>query len=116
MSEASTETSPAEPVTQAKRRSYSDEFKQNAVHLVVEEKYSFAAAANAVDVCEQSLRTWHSKLAPKPEPVGDDAGIERCGKRTNACVESSSGPRWSVPSWKRRRRTSRKTSCEVRLD
>jgi transposase len=41
----------------------------------VEEKYSFRAAAEAVGVTEQTLRTWHSKLAPKPEPCGDDATV-----------------------------------------
>ncbi len=37
-----------------KRRRYSDEFKQDAVRLVVEEKYSLAAA-RAVGVCDQTL-------------------------------------------------------------
>ena len=65
---------PAEQVP-AKRRRYADEFKQDAVRLVVDEKYSFKAAAQAVGVCEQTLRTWHAKLAPKPEPCGDDATV-----------------------------------------
>jgi transposase len=59
----------------AKRRRYADEFKQDAVRLIVEEKYSFKAAAQAVGVTEQTLRTWHAKLAPKPEPCGDDATV-----------------------------------------
>ena len=32
------------------RRTFSDEFKQDAVNLVVKQGYSFAAAAKAVDV------------------------------------------------------------------
>ena len=36
-----------------KRRVFSDEFKQDAVRLVVSEKYTFAAAAKAVGVGEQ---------------------------------------------------------------
>ena len=56
-----------------KRRIFSEEFKQDAVRLVVNEDYSFAAAAQAVGVGEQSLRKWHARLAPKPVPCGEDA-------------------------------------------
>ena len=59
----------------AKRRRYADDFKQDAVRLVVDEGYSFKAAAQAVGVCDQTLRTWHAKLAPEPEPCGDDATL-----------------------------------------
>ena len=56
-----------------KRRSYNDDFRQDAVRLVVEEGYSFKAASEAVGVCDQTLRAWHSKLAPQPKPCGEDA-------------------------------------------
>src|SRR5258705_3577955 len=56
-----------------KRRVFSEEFKQDAVRLVVNEDYSFAAAAKAVGVGEQSLRKWHARLAPPPAPCGEDA-------------------------------------------
>jgi transposase len=59
-----------------KRPVYSDEFKRDAVRLVVKEGYSFKAACDAVGVCQQSLRAWHAKLAPPPEPCGDDATVE----------------------------------------
>jgi transposase len=59
-----------------KRRVFSEEFKQGAVRLVVNEDYSFAAAAQAVGVGEQSLRKWHARLAPKPAPCGEDATQE----------------------------------------
>ena len=59
----------------AKRRRYADEFKQDAVRLIVDEKYSFKAAAQAVGVTDQTLRTWHAKLAPKPEPCGVGATV-----------------------------------------
>jgi transposase len=65
---------PAQQVP-AKRRRYADDFKQDAVRLVVEENYSFRVAAQAVGVTDQTLRTWHAKLAPKPEPCGDDATV-----------------------------------------
>ena len=60
-----------------KRRTFTDEFKQDAVRLVVSEGYSFAAAAQAVGVGEPSLRQWHARLAPKPLPCGDDASMEQ---------------------------------------
>ena len=59
-----------------KRRVFSEEFKHDAVRLVVNEGYSFAAAAQAVGVGEQSLRKWHARLAPKPPPCGEDATQE----------------------------------------
>ena len=51
------------------RRSFSAEFKQAAVDLVVKQGYSFKATAVAV----KSLRDWHAKLAREPEPCSDDA-------------------------------------------
>ncbi|RCS51940.1 transposase [Bremerella cremea] len=59
-----------------KRPTYSDEFKQDAVRLVVEEGYSFKKACQAVGVCEATLRSWHAKLAPPPEPCGEDASLD----------------------------------------
>ena len=43
-----------------RKRRFSEEFKRDAVRLVAEEKYSFKAAATAVNVSEQSLRAWHA--------------------------------------------------------
>ena len=59
-----------------KRRVFSEEFKQDAVRLVVGENYTFAAAAKAVGVGEQSLRKWHARLAPQPEPCGENASLD----------------------------------------
>jgi transposase len=59
----------------AKRHRYSDEFKRDAVRLVVEEGYSIRAACRAVGVCDQTLRSWHAKLVPPPEPCGEDATV-----------------------------------------
>ena len=58
------------------KRLFSDEFKRDAVRLIVEEKYTFRAAADTLGVREQSLRQWHAKLAPKPEPCGENASVE----------------------------------------
>jgi transposase len=58
-------------------RSYDEAFKRDAVRLVSEEKYTFQAAAAAVNVCEQSLRAWHAKLAPPPEPCGEHATVDQ---------------------------------------
>ena len=58
------------------RRRFTEDFKRDAVRLVVEEKYTFAAAAKAVGVSTKSLRGWHQKFAPKPEPCGDNATFD----------------------------------------
>jgi transposase len=55
---------------------YSEEFKRDAVRLVSEEKYSFKAAAAAVNVSEKSLRDWYARIVPPPSPCGDGAGLE----------------------------------------
>lgn len=47
------------------RRVFSDEFKRDAVDLVVKQGYSFRAAADAVNVSSRSLREWHEKWAPQ---------------------------------------------------
>lgn len=62
--------------TKRKRPVYNDEFKRDAVRLVVKEGYSFKSACDAVGVCQQSLRAWHAKLAPPPELCGEDATVD----------------------------------------
>lgn len=57
------------------KRTYSREFKRDAVDLVVKHGYSFSAAASAVNVLERSLRRWHMQLT-KPKPCGDNASLE----------------------------------------
>ncbi len=59
------------------RRRYPDDFKQDAVRLVTEEKYRFKAAAEAVGVSQKSLRDWHARLAPQPTPCGENATVEQ---------------------------------------
>jgi transposase len=58
-------------------RQYDDDFRREAVKLVVVEGYSFQAAADAVGVSSRSLRDWHEKLAPPPETCGQDATIKQ---------------------------------------
>ena len=76
MSESKAKVSPDRQTASANGRRFSDDFKRDAVRLVVEEGYSFQSACEAVGVCQQSLRAWHAKLAPSPEPCGDDATVE----------------------------------------
>ena len=59
-----------------RQRPYDEAFKRDAVRLVAEEGYSFKAAAEAVNVCVQSLRAWHAKFAPAKPPCGDNASVE----------------------------------------
>jgi transposase len=61
---------------QKRRRTFSLEFKQDAVRLITVEKYTFQAAAQALGVGEPSLRSWHRQLAPQPEPCGEDATLD----------------------------------------
>ena len=65
----------AEEGSRRKRR-FSEEFKRDAVRLIVEEGYTIKSAATAVGVSDQSLRVWHAKFAPVPEPCGEQATFE----------------------------------------
>ena len=60
----------------ASGKRYLDEFKRDAVRLVTEERYTFKAAATAVGVGEKSLRDWHAKFAPQPNPCGENASLD----------------------------------------
>lgn len=62
------------------RRSFTSEFKQDAVNLIVKQGYSFRAAAEALGVEARLLRDWHGKLGPEVEPCGDDATLEQLKK------------------------------------
>ncbi len=57
------------------RRTFSEDFKRDAVNLIVNQSYSFKDAAEAVGVSSRSLREWHEKFAPEPEPCGEDASL-----------------------------------------
>jgi transposase len=65
-------------LTAGTRRSgwFGEDFKRDAVRLVVEEKYTFTAAAKAVGVSVQTLRAWHKKFAPSPTPCGENATMD----------------------------------------
>jgi transposase len=59
-----------------RKRRFSEAFKRDAVRLIVEEGYTFKSAATAVGVSDQTLRAWHAKFAPPPEPCGENATVE----------------------------------------
>ena len=55
------------------RRTFDEDFKRDAVNLIVKEGYSIRGAAEALNVNVSSLRSWHRKYTPQPEPCGPDA-------------------------------------------
>jgi transposase len=59
------------------RRKFTEDFMRDSVNLIVVEGYSFKAASEAVNVNENSLRRWHKKYAPVPEPCGAEATVEQ---------------------------------------
>ena len=67
----------ASPSPLGGKKFYSDDFRRDAVRLVTHEKYTFKAAATALNVSEQSVRAWYAKLAPQPSPCGDDATLDQ---------------------------------------
>lgn len=79
-------------------RRFSEEFKRDAVRLVVEEDYTFKAAAAAVGVGDQSLRAWHAKFAPTPLPAARTPRSRSFATKSPGSASSSSGPSWSARS------------------
>ncbi|MCC7084420.1 MAG: transposase [Pirellulales bacterium] len=79
------------------RRRFDDEFKQSAVRLIVEEQYTFKAAAAAVGVSDQTLRAWHARFAPQPSVCGENATVEelraenRAGRKVSNCCITAIG-------------------------
>lgn len=59
------------------RRTFTDDFKRDAVNLVVVEGYSFQRAADAVGVNSRSIREWHEKFAPPAEACNDESTVEQ---------------------------------------
>ena len=50
-----------------KRRTYTDEFKRDAVKLVTEQRYSMAEAARNLGVHANLLRSWKLKIEAEDE-------------------------------------------------
>jgi transposase len=49
------------------RRTYTSEFKAQAVRLVTEQGYSVAEAARSLGICENLIRNWKQALHDKGE-------------------------------------------------
>ncbi len=56
--------------SKSKRRSFTDEFKAEAVKLVTGEGYSVAEAARNLGIHANLLRNWKQKLSAESEPQG----------------------------------------------
>ena len=76
MRDSKTRISPDRQASSANGRRFSDDFKRDAVRLIVDEQYTFKAAAKAVGVSEKSLRDWHKRFALPPKPCGEDATVD----------------------------------------
>jgi len=82
----------------SQRRKFSEDFKRNAVRLVVEEKYTFAAAAQAVGATAKSLRDWHQKYAPQPEPCGENATVDELREENKRLRRQLKRANWNAKS------------------
>lgn len=104
------------PAKQERRRSFSEDFKRDAVRLVVEEKYTFAAAAKAVGVSAKSLREWHQRFAPPPEACGENATVEELREENRRLRRQLKRAELEREILKKRRRILPRSRCKVRLD
>ncbi len=60
-------------MSKLKRRSYTDEFKRDAVRLVTKQGYSLAEASGNLGVHANLLRTWKQKIQAEDEQ--SEAGL-----------------------------------------
>jgi len=71
-------------------KTYTDDFKRDAVRLVTDQKYSIAAAAKAVGVSDPTMRQWMAKFAPPIPECGPEATIDELrdeNKRLKAALK-----------------------------
>ena len=79
-----------------KRRTYTPEFKAEAVKLVTEKGYSVAEAARSLGIGETLLRSWKQALQTQGDQAFPGHGklppsrrnCAACGPRTSACGRS----------------------------
>jgi transposase len=76
MKESKAPGPPQRPAVSRQSTPFPENFKRDAVRLVVDEKYTFLAAAKAVGVSPKSLRDWHKKFAPPLDPCGENATLD----------------------------------------
>ena len=97
-----------------KRRTYTDEFKREAVKLVTEQRYSLAEAARNLGVHANLLRSWKQKIAAEDEQY--EAGLTE-GERMELASLRAENKRLRMERdiLKKRRPSSRTRSLEVRV-
>lgn len=47
------------------RRSFTDEYKRDAVSLIVDGGYTIGEVAKKLDICDTSIRKWVNKIQPQ---------------------------------------------------
>ena len=98
------------------RRSFTEEFKRDAVNLVAVEGYAFNRAALAVGVSVNSLRRWHEKYVPEPEACGEDATFQQLQEENKRLRKKLREAEVEREILKKQRRSSPRSHSEVRLD
>ena len=97
-----------------KRRTYTDEFKREAVRLVAEQRYSLAEASRNLGVHANRLRTWKQKIEAEDEPY--EAGLTEDERMELASLRAENKRlRMERDILKKRRPSSRTRSPEVRV-
>lgn len=74
----------------ARPKTYTDDFKRDAVRLVTEQRYSIAAAAKAFGVSDPTMRQWMAKIASPIPECGPEATIDELrdeNKRLKAALK-----------------------------
>ena len=76
-----------------KRRTYTEDFKRDAVALVTEQGYSVAEAARSLDVGENQIRRWRQKFEQESAEGAECDGARRTGTAAQREPPAADGER-----------------------
>src|SRR4249920_2831151 len=97
------------------RRSFTDDFKAGAIRLVLDEGQTVAAAARDLGLTESSLRNWVERA--RADRTKGKTGLTTAEREERARLRKENRElRMERDVLKKPRPSSRRTTCEVRVD
>ena len=95
------------------RRSFTDEYKRDAVSLILDGGHTIGEVAKKLGICDTSIRKWVSKIQSQGEPAAENPLTE--SERTELAGSARRTRNWncSSSSQKKFRPGSRKASSNL---
>ncbi len=96
------------------RRSFTDEYKADAVALVIEGGYTVADVAKKLDISETTIRKWMKKVSPPAVNAGEKALTETERAELQRLRKDNAKLEMQLEFAKKCRPGSRKASSDLR--